>query len=334
MSYINMIVPMIKVDVCGSELEAGKEGETVWVSIRRVCEALELTEQGQLTKLRGKSWARVTMIVTQMPGDDQRRETACIPLKALPMWLATINASKVDARARPTLERFQMEAADVLADHFLGGHRRRSAPARMMSRAERRARLIHRLVKDLSPACTQARDAILVATVTGLLAGADAERTPPGVVGTDLGSGYMPGVGEVPVPAPTPPLPGPAGQVTDAAVEGWSLRGLLRRFEEAGMVGLKTTKIRMAAESLGLVGDSRYGRYSQVKNEHERVLARNWRYNEQAGALLEQTLRSYLENVAAGVGEPDAMARAVGVIGRVGSGGSALAPLKVIRAPA
>lgn len=43
-------------------------------------------------------------------------------LDALPMWLATIEPSRVAAEARPRLERFQLECAKALRDHFFGQH--------------------------------------------------------------------------------------------------------------------------------------------------------------------------------------------------------------------
>ncbi|MDC0749955.1 phage antirepressor N-terminal domain-containing protein [Polyangium mundeleinium] len=114
-------VELVKVNVCDAELEAGKdEAGTVWVSVRRVCEVLGVAEQRQLSKMKNKPWACVTMMVTQTSGDDQRRKVSVIPLKAFPMWLATINVTKVKPELRPTLERFQQEAADVLSAHFLG----------------------------------------------------------------------------------------------------------------------------------------------------------------------------------------------------------------------
>ena len=89
------------------------------VPLAPFCEALGLALSPQLAKLKGKPWACVTIIVMQIPGDDQARRVACIPLRALPMWLATIHPAKVAPEARPMLEAYQAEACDVLYRHFL-----------------------------------------------------------------------------------------------------------------------------------------------------------------------------------------------------------------------
>ncbi|MFI5301351.1 MAG: phage antirepressor N-terminal domain-containing protein [Polyangiales bacterium] len=64
------------------------------VAIRRVCEALGVATQRQLTKLHGKAWACVTIMVTH-DSSGRKQEVACIDLDSLPMWLATIDPSRV-----------------------------------------------------------------------------------------------------------------------------------------------------------------------------------------------------------------------------------------------
>jgi hypothetical protein len=56
-----------------------------------------------------------------------------IDLDALPMWLATIESSRVAEPAREKLVRYQREAAAVLRDHFLG---RREPPYGMQHLAD------------------------------------------------------------------------------------------------------------------------------------------------------------------------------------------------------
>lgn len=90
------------------------------VPLAPFCEALGIDAKSQRQKLRGKPWACEVIITSQIPGDDQARRVFCIPLRALPMWLATIHPGKVAPSARPMLEAFQAEACDVLYRHFLG----------------------------------------------------------------------------------------------------------------------------------------------------------------------------------------------------------------------
>lgn len=124
----------------GDELDVVRDADRVWISVRRVCEALGVSLQGQLGKLRDKPWASIKLILMQVPGDDQRREIAVIDLDSLPMWLATIEPGRVGEGVREKLVRYQREAAAVLRDHFLG--RRGAAPdlsllARMVDTIER-----------------------------------------------------------------------------------------------------------------------------------------------------------------------------------------------------
>ena len=88
------------------------------IPLRPFCDRLGISLQGQLTKLRGKPWATVNRIVAT-GADGKHRQMVALPLRALPMWLATISASKVAPGARTMLEAYQMESVDVLYGHFL-----------------------------------------------------------------------------------------------------------------------------------------------------------------------------------------------------------------------
>lgn len=100
-------------------LEVIREGTDLWVSLRRVTEALGLMLSGQLAKLREKVWAKLKSI-RAAGADGKSYEQVFIHLDSLPMWLATIEVSRCAAEARPTIERFQLECAQVLRDHFFG----------------------------------------------------------------------------------------------------------------------------------------------------------------------------------------------------------------------
>lgn len=89
------------------------------VPIRPFCERLGVATQAQVTRLRNRSWICTTKIVVQIPGDDQAREVACIPLRFLPMWLALLNPRRVAPEVRGILEAYQREAVQALLMHFL-----------------------------------------------------------------------------------------------------------------------------------------------------------------------------------------------------------------------
>ncbi len=109
---------MITVPFHGDELLAAQDERGVWVPIKRVCEVLGIDNAAQQVKLAGKAWATVGMIAT-VAEDGKKRGLFCIHIDSLPMWLATIETSKVKVAVRPKLERFQCDVAKVLADHFL-----------------------------------------------------------------------------------------------------------------------------------------------------------------------------------------------------------------------
>lgn len=108
---------MVKFNFHGDDLDVVTIGSAVHVSIRRVCEVLEVDFSSQLAKLKKHRWAVMVMIPITGP-DGKTYETACVDLRTLSMWLATITASKVKEAAREKLERYQAEAADVIAAHF------------------------------------------------------------------------------------------------------------------------------------------------------------------------------------------------------------------------
>lgn len=118
------------------------------IPLRPFCDRLNITVSPQLLKLKGKAWATVLMI-NMVAEDGKNREMACLPLRAIPMWLATINAEKVSADVRPMLDRYQAEAADVLYKHFLGSNKARGITAEQM--AEVAAHIMGQVGKILAP---------------------------------------------------------------------------------------------------------------------------------------------------------------------------------------
>lgn len=108
----------------GDLLAAGGDYPDEWdrlVPLRPFCDRLGVALSPQLRKLKSVRWTCVTHMITQIPDDDQAREVACLPLRALPMWLVTISASRVAPGAREVLDAYQREAAEVLRRHFLPG---------------------------------------------------------------------------------------------------------------------------------------------------------------------------------------------------------------------
>ena len=100
-------------------LDVVRDGEQLFVSVRRVCEALGVQPHGQAEKLKTKPWA-VTQLICATGPDGKSYETFCINLDSLPMWLATIDASRVSPELAPKLIAYQRDAARALRDFFYG----------------------------------------------------------------------------------------------------------------------------------------------------------------------------------------------------------------------
>jgi P22_AR N-terminal domain len=115
----------------GDNLQTVREGERVWVVLKRACEALGLDAATQAEKLKEKAWS-VTGLIPATGNDAKTYEMFCVDLDTLPMWLATIDVGRVRPEAREKLIAYQRECARVLRDHFFGA-RTSSADLTVMS---------------------------------------------------------------------------------------------------------------------------------------------------------------------------------------------------------
>lgn len=155
---------LIPFDFRGDRLDVIPGDGTVHVSIRRACEALDISFPTQLVKLRADASVTVSMIET-VAADGITREAACIDLRSLPLWLATIHPSKVRPEVREKLVAYKRECADVLAEHFLGS--RRSSPVAPVAPD---AQALAAAVAALAPVLMQAMLPAVESTVRAVLA--------------------------------------------------------------------------------------------------------------------------------------------------------------------
>ena len=93
---------------------------TEWASAKHVCDALGINWEPQHRKLKDKNWATM-IIMTTVGADGKQREMSMVDRRTLTMWLATIDTNRVNENARPTLEAFQLEAANALDSYFHQG---------------------------------------------------------------------------------------------------------------------------------------------------------------------------------------------------------------------
>lgn len=105
-------------DFEGSAIQVAVSEQGVEVVVGSVCDALGLATQRQTRKLQSRSWAGVALRAIPTASGVQRVNV--IPLRSLPMWMATVNEHRVGERLRERVVGFQLRMHDVLADHFVG----------------------------------------------------------------------------------------------------------------------------------------------------------------------------------------------------------------------
>lgn len=110
---------LVKFQFHGDDLQVIPEAGDAWVVVKRVCEALGVSDIRQWRKLK-ENPAATTAMMAVVAEDGRNREMFCISVRSLPLWLATIHPSKVSDATRAKLIAYQREAAEVLAEHFLG----------------------------------------------------------------------------------------------------------------------------------------------------------------------------------------------------------------------
>ena len=93
--------------------------DELFVALRPVVEGMGLDWKSQHRKLMADSDRFcVRHMTTQIPGDDQRREMLCLPLRRLNGWLMSISPSKVRPGIRAAVIAYQYECDEVLFRHF------------------------------------------------------------------------------------------------------------------------------------------------------------------------------------------------------------------------
>ena len=111
---------IVSIPFHGQSVQSVAIGGKPAVAFKPMVENLGLSYSSQLQKLKGKSWATVSMINT-VGADGKNREMTCIDLRTLTMWLATIDENRVSEEARPLVVAYQSEIADVIESYWANG---------------------------------------------------------------------------------------------------------------------------------------------------------------------------------------------------------------------
>jgi hypothetical protein len=175
---------LVPIPVPGTDREimAAQIGGAPLVSLRHSCESIGIATQAQLTKLRSKTWARVTMSVTRdSSGRDQ--ELAMIDRRTFTMWLATIDTRRVSPDARPIIEAFQAEAADALDAYFNEGgainpRATEDQLERITREAQAQAGVLRALKGVVDPKHLEAKGRVILARAMGEAPELDPSTTP------------------------------------------------------------------------------------------------------------------------------------------------------------
>lgn len=116
------------VDVMGDSIKAAKDADgNIWVGVRWVCDALDMTE-GQM-KRQVKN-IKKDMVFGEggsnqipLPTNSGIQEVFCIRNDFIPLWLAKIQITEKTRQERPDfakkLVQYQLKAKDILANAFL-----------------------------------------------------------------------------------------------------------------------------------------------------------------------------------------------------------------------
>lgn len=112
---------IVSVPFRGQVIEAQKDGETVKVALKPICENLGLNANGQIQRLKRQPWA-TTCVIHAVAGDGRQRELVAVDRRTFTMWLATIDTRRVRSQAaRDLIIAYQQEAADALDRYFNTG---------------------------------------------------------------------------------------------------------------------------------------------------------------------------------------------------------------------
>lgn len=134
-----MNTELARIPFHGHELQALLRQGEGYLALRPACDDLGLDFTAQFRRVKRQPWATVA-IMTAVAADGKEREVFCLHADSVPMWLATIQASRVKPERRELLVTYQKECARVLREHFAG---RAAAPPEADLRA-----VIARIVRE------------------------------------------------------------------------------------------------------------------------------------------------------------------------------------------
>lgn len=110
---------LVLVDFYNQQIEAILWKDDVWVSVKRICENLEIDHATQNKKIKENPSLKERYRDIPIPSKGGNQKTFCIKLEAVTLWLASIQPNRIpDLAKRDRIVRYQVECMQVLTDHF------------------------------------------------------------------------------------------------------------------------------------------------------------------------------------------------------------------------
>lgn len=112
---------LVTVEFHGQSLVAVLIDGQPYVAMKPICENIGLQWEAQLKRIKRNPVLETCMSIMdmQMPGDNQRREFAFLPLDMLNGWLFGVDVNRVREEIKPRLIQYQKECFGVLFRHFM-----------------------------------------------------------------------------------------------------------------------------------------------------------------------------------------------------------------------
>ena len=113
------VLPHRIVPFHGDQLIAVQQPDgTVYVHFGRVCENLGLARHSQVRKVNAHAVLSKGFFALPIETEGGQQSVQCLRVDLLPLWMAGLHANRVKQEVRDKLERYQVEAAQVLWQAF------------------------------------------------------------------------------------------------------------------------------------------------------------------------------------------------------------------------
>ena len=109
------------VEFHGQQLLTIKDGATIRVAMRPVCDGIGLDWSSQRQRILRHPVLSEGVVIITTPSEGGHQETTTLPLDMLNGWLFGINTSRVKPELRESLIAYQRECFSVLADYWTKG---------------------------------------------------------------------------------------------------------------------------------------------------------------------------------------------------------------------